>query len=277
MTGFVNIYKEEGVSSTYCVNRVKRLFQTSCGHMGTLDPLAEGVLPVGVGNAARLFDWFLQKKKTYLARFRFGWTTETLDRETEPQFAGMVPPKSVIEGALSQFTGKIFQRPPLYSAVSVGGRRSYELARKGKEAELSSRPVEVYSFTLTEQTAEDEFAFEIVCGRGTYIRSLARDLGEALGTGAYMTKLVRTASGPFLRENAVPLGMLTEENLTELLIPTDSVLPFPSHEVTDERLFHGVRVPTALADGTYKLYRGGEFYGTGIAEGGVLRPDKKLC
>ncbi len=277
MTGFINIDKREGISSTYCVNRIKRLSKTPCGHMGTLDPLAEGVLPVGIGNATRLFDYFLGKQKTYLARFRFGWTTDTLDRESEPRFAGMVPSKSAIEEILPNFTGEIEQRPPLFSAICVDGKRGYELARKGKDVELSARLVNIFSLTLNGQTAEDEFEFSVTCGKGTYIRSLARDLGEALGTGAYMTKLVRTASGPFVLGNAVPLDLLTAENLGDYLIPTESVLPFARLDVTDERFFHGVPVPVQSEDGVYKLYREGAFYGIGIAEGGLLRPDKKLC
>lgn len=277
MTGFLNIYKREGISSAYCVNRAKGLTKCPCGHLGTLDPLAEGVLPVGVGNAARLFNYFLGKEKTYLARFRFGWTTETLDRESEPRFAGMVPSKSAVEAILPQFTGEILQRPPRFSAISVDGKRSYELARKGKDIELPARKVKIFSLTLSEQTAEDEFEFEIVCGSGTYIRSLARDMGEALGTGAYMTKLIRTASGIFTKETAVPLDNLTAENVGKYLIPTESVLPFERMEVGDERFFHGVHVPVDCADGVYKLYRGGQFYGTGIVEEGLLRPDKKLC
>ncbi len=277
MTGFFNIYKREGVSSTYPVNRLKRLSGTSCGHMGTLDPLAEGVLPIGAGNATRLFDYFLGKEKTYLARFRFGYTTDTLDRESEPRVSGMVPPKYAVEQILSDFTGEILQRPPAFSAICVDGKRSYELARKGKDVELPARKVKIFSLKLTRQTEEDEFEFEIVCGGGTYIRSLARDMGEALSSGAYMTKLIRTASGPFRAENAVPLDALTPDNLREYLIPTETVLPFPSLDVTDERFFHGVHVPVGEEDGMYKLYSGGAFYGTGVVEGGMLRPDKKLC
>lgn len=277
MTGFYNIYKREGISSAYCVNRLKRLTRMPCGHMGTLDPLAEGVLPIGAGNATRLFDYFLGKEKTYLARFRFGYTTDTLDRESKARVAGMVPPKYAVEEILPSFTGEISQRPPAFSAVCVDGKRSYELARKGKGVELPAKTVKILSLRLTQQTSEDEFEFEIVCGGGTYIRSLARDMGEALGTGAYMTKLVRTAAGPFRADAAVPLDDLSPETIQAYLIPAESVLPFETIEVTDERFFHGVHVPAARADGMYKLYRDGLFYGTGIVEEGLLRPDKKLC
>ncbi len=277
MTGFFNIYKREGISSAYCVNRLKRLTKTPCGHMGTLDPLAEGVLPIGAGNATRLFDYFLGKEKTYLARFRFGSTTDTLDRESEVRKTGSVPSRAAVEEILPLFTGEISQRPPVYSAICVDGKRSYELARKGKEVELPARKVRIFSLSLTQQTAEDEFELEIVCGGGTYIRSLARDMGKKLQTGAYMTKLVRTASGPFSVENAVPLDELTPENLGTYRIAAESVLPFETIEVTDERFFHGVPVPAERENGMYKLTSGGIFYGTGIVEGGLLRPDKKLC
>lgn len=277
MTGFVNVYKPEGMGSTKVVGRVKYLLKTPCGHMGTLDPLACGVLPVGIGNAARLFDYFLQKEKRYSARFVFGATTDTLDREGEIVRGGRVPSADEIASALPAFIGEIMQTPPRYSAVSVNGRRGYDLARSGQDFELSAKKVRIASFTLREQTAPDEFAFDIVCGGGTYIRSLARDLAETLGTKGYMSYLCRTASGVFTCETSVPFDSLTAENIRDYIIPTDSVLPFPVLENADERIFHGVGVRTACADGLYKLYRGDEFYGIARVADGVARSEKKLC
>lgn len=277
MTGFVNVFKPEGVGSTKAVGRVKYLTKTPCGHMGTLDPLACGVLPVGVGNAARLFDYFLQKEKRYSARFVFGATTDTLDREGAVVRGGRIPDAQEVEAALPAFAGEIMQTPPRFSAVSVNGRRGYALARSGAAFEPSAKRVHISSFTLTGQTAPDEFAFEIVCGGGTYIRSLARDLATALGTQGYMSYLQRTASGPFTVQTAVPFDELTAENIASHLIPTDSVLPFPVLEGADERIFHGVGVSVECADGQYKLYRGGEFYGIARVEAGIARAEKKLC
>lgn len=277
MTGFVNIEKEEGVSSAYVVNRVKRLSKCACGHMGTLDPLASGVLPVAIGNAARLFDYFLKKQKTYLARFRFGVTTVTLDRESDPEFGGRVPDPSEIEAVLPRFTGEIEQIPPAFSAKCVNGMRSYQYARRGMEVPLEPKKVTVERFRLVEQTAPDEFAFEIVCSGGTYIRSLARDLAEALGTKGFMAALARTECGIFTLQNAVPFRELTEENLRDYLIPTEDVLPFPALESDDEKLYHGLPVPVEAADGQYKLYRGGRFYGLARVSGGSLKTEKKLC
>ena len=277
MTGFLNIRKEGGASSAYVVSRVRRLVHTPCGHMGTLDPLASGVLPVGIGNATRLFDFFLDKKKTYLAHFRFGVTTDTLDGEGAVRPAGRVPSRAEIEGVLPGFIGEIDQLPPKYSAKSVNGRRSYELARAGQEVELSPKRVRIEGIELLEQTGADEFSFRIVCGGGTYIRALARDIAAKLGTGAYMSGLVREGSGPFSLETAVRLSDLTPENVTEHLIPTDSVLPFPSISVEDKRYFQGIRIPCAREAGLYKIYSAEGFYGLGRVEGGELRPEKKLC
>ncbi len=277
MTGFVNVYKEEGVSSAYCVNRLKRLFSVPCGHMGTLDPLAEGVLPVGVGNATRLFNYFLGKDKRYLARFRFGYTTETLDREGTPVPCGRVPSAAEIEAALPALTGEIMQVPPKYSAVSVNGLRGYRLARRGAEFELAAKKVRVGSFRLLGETAPGEYAFEIVCGSGTYIRSLARDLGASLGTGAYMSALKRTASGVFTEETAVRLGAFTPENAQRYLIPVDEVIPFPVFESGDPRLLQGQSVPCDREDGLYKFYYGGGFYGLVRVTEGFAKAEKKLC
>ncbi len=277
MTGFVNIDKREGLSSTYAVNRIKRLSGMPCGHMGTLDPLASGVLPIGIGNATRLFEYFLEKEKTYLARFRFGVTSRSLDRESEPVFGGRVPKRGEIEEILPRFLGEIEQVPPAFSAICVGGKRSYEYARQGKEVPLNAKRVHISVFRLLEQTGEDEFSFEIVCGGGTYIRSLARDLAHALGTEGLMAALRRTKSGIFTEATATELDALTFENLEDHVIPTEDVLPFPALEVNDEKLYHGLSVPCDGADGLYKLYRGGAFYGLARVSEGLVKTEKKLC
>lgn len=277
MTGFLNIYKPAGMSSAAVVNRVKRLTRTPCGHMGTLDPLAEGVLPVGVGNATRLFDYFLQKRKRYTARFRFGATTETLDAEGEIVLGGRIPSAEEIEGALGAFCGEIMQTPPRYSAVSVNGRRGYALARAGVAFEPSAKKVVVEAFRLERQTSPDTFEFNIVCGAGTYVRSLVRDLAASLGTNGYMTFLRRDASGIFTTETAVLLDTLTAENVGEFMIATESVLPYPALDLADARIFQGADVAADAADGIYKLYRDGTFYGLARVTDGLAHAEKKLC
>ncbi len=277
MTGLLNVYKAEGASSAAAVNRIKKLAGVPCGHMGTLDPLACGVLPVGVGNATRLFDYFLEKTKRYRARFRFGVTTETLDREGALFGEGSVPSAQALQAAANAFVGEIDQIPPRYSAKSVNGRRGYELARAGEQFTLSPKCVSIRSFCLTGQTAPDEFEFEIVCGGGTYIRSLARDLAAACGTLGYMSFLERSQSGPFTAETAVPLEELTKENLADHVIPTESVLPFPRLIDFDYHIFHGIASKTKTADGLYKIYKGEEFYGIACVSGGYAKIKTKLC
>ena len=277
MTGFLNIDKRRGDTSAYVVNRVKRLTKQACGHMGTLDPLASGILPVGIGNSTRLFDYFLAKRKTYVARFCFGATTETLDSEGTVVIGGRIPTAEEIKEALPRFVGVIEQIPPKFSARCIGGKRGYELARSGEEFELPAKKVEIFGFTLLAQTAPEEYEFEITCSGGTYIRSLSRDLALALDTQGYTTALRRTASGFFTEETAVPLDALTSDNWQKYMIPTDMVLSFPVLDVTDERYYQGVRIPTDVADGEYKIYRAGEFYGIGVVEEGILRSEKKLC
>ncbi len=277
MSGFINVFKAEGVSSAFVVNKIKRLAGVPCGHLGTLDPLACGVLPVGVGNATRLFEYFLKKTKVYEARFRFGKTTDTLDREGEPYGEGAIPTAEQIEAVLPKFVGESDQVPPRYSAKSVNGRRGYELARAGEEFTLPPKRVKIDGVRLLGQTAPDEFAFEITCGGGTYIRSLARDIALACDTVGYMSFLKRTQSGVFRAETAVELSALTKENLHEYLIPTESVLPYPVTENPNPKLFHGVACPSQEQDGDYKIYKEGEFYGVARATDGVMKIVTKLC
>ena len=213
MSGFININKASGVSSAREVAIIKKLTGTPCGHMGTLDPMASGVLPVAIGKAARLFDFFLDKHKKYSATFRFGVDSDTLDTTGEiVENAGLVPEYAAVSEVLPQFTGEIMQLPPKYSAKNIGGRRGYELARAGVEFELKPKKVTVYSITLTGRSG-NEFTFDIECGGGTYIRSLARDIAVKLGTRAVMSALVRTQSGIFTIKNAVETSALSCENI----------------------------------------------------------------
>lgn len=277
MTGFINVWKREGDTSAYVVNRLKRLTRTPCGHMGTLDPLASGVLPVGIGNATRLFDYFLEKQKVYLAHFRFGVTTPTLDYESEPIVGGCIPTAQEIEAVLPQFIGEIAQIPPVFSAKCVNGKRSYELAREGKEVSLAAKTVKIERLDLLEQIDRDEFTFRITCGGGTYIRSLARDIAAALGTQGFMSGLVREQSGVFSQDNAVLFEELTAETVEKSLIRTEDVLPFPSMTVTDIRFYNGIHLPCDRTEGLYKIYNEDGFYGLARVTNGKLYPEKKLC
>ncbi len=284
--GFFNVDKPSGIVSSAVVNKLKWLTGVPCGHLGTLDPLASGVLPVGVGNATRLFDYFLNKEKTYVAEFTFGVDADTLDCTGNLVYGGSVPTAAEIKQVLPRFLGDIMQVPPKYSAKNVNGKRGYDLARAGVEFELAPKKIHVYDIELLGKSAERENAYrlQIRCGGGTYIRSLARDIAEALGTKGIMSALRRTASGCFTLENALPFSSLETdppvEELEKLLIPTECVLPFDTlrfGEREEERLYQGQRLRVDVADGLYKIYRAGSFYGVAEVVEGLAKAKIKLC
>ena len=282
MTGFIIIDKKTGVSSAREVNIIKKLTQTPCGHMGTLDPMASGVLPVAIGNAARLFDYFLDKRKIYEAQFVFGSDSNTLDTTGKiSKSDGYVPSEDEIERVLPEFCGEIMQVPPKYSAKNVKGKRGYQLARAGIDFELQPKKVNIYSVKLKGRVSEDSFSFIIECGGGTYIRSVARDLGERLGTCAIMSSLKRIQSGVFTLENAVQSEKLTAENIEKHIIKTESVLPYESikpSETEAKKLFNGLTVQSSLTDGIYKIFRtDGSFYGLAEVKHNILKVRTKLC
>lgn len=282
MTGFIVVDKAEGVSSAAEVNVIKRLTGTPCGHMGTLDPMASGVLPVAVGKAARLFDYFLNKRKTYIATFLFGSDSDTLDTTGNVTAdCDRVPTVEEINAVLPQFIGCVSQVPPKYSAKNINGKRSYQLAREGIDFTLKPKIVNINSIKLLERTGDKSFAFEIECGGGTYIRSIARDLGSRLGTCAIMSSLVRTKSGVFDLNSSIKTKLLTAENIKNYLIPTDSVLPFDSvnpSAAEAKKLFNGLTVNCSQPDGIYKIYcTDGTFYGLAEAKDNILKVRTKLC
>ena len=282
MTGFIIVNKAIGVSSAREVNIIKRLTNTSCGHMGTLDPMASGVLPVAIGNATRLFDYFLSKKKTYIATFIFGLDSDTLDTTGNiTECDGKIPSEDEINRCLPELIGEVYQTPPKFSAKNIEGKRGYQLARAGIDFELQPKKVNIHSIRLINRVDERSFTFEIECGGGTYIRSIARDLGAKLHTCAIMSALIRTKSGIFELDNSVDTKNLTQENIGKFIIETDSVLPFESFHPTEneaKKLFNGLTVPCSLFDGTYKIYcTDGSFYGLAEAKDNILKVRTKLC
>lgn len=283
--GFFNVDKPSGITSSAVVNKCKWLTATPCGHLGTLDPLASGVLPVGVGNATRLFDYFLEKEKEYVAEFTFGVASDTLDSTGTLTIDGRIPTEKEIEAVLPSLIGEIAQIPPKYSAKSVNGRRGYELARAGVEFELAPKTVNIYDIAmLGSGEAKNSYRFQIRCGGGTYIRSIARDMAFALGTNGVMSALRRTKSGVFTAENAIPFSLLEQDlpvsELEKYLIPTESVLPFPKLLLNGrkaEKIFNGLAVEAEQSDGLYKLYQGENFYGLAQVEKGMAKAKTKLC
>ena len=264
MNGIIVVNKPLNVSSSKVVSIVKKaLNQSKVGHLGTLDPLATGVLPICVGRATKLFDYYLNKTKTYVAQFTFGKTTDTLDSEgVITDTCSKIPTIDEINSALASLTGEIDQMPPKYSAKSVGGVRAYELSRKGIEFELKPKKVRVFKFELTKQISSDTFEFLIDCSSGTYIRSLARDLGLKTGSLAYMSSLNRTRSGEFTLVQAVDIDNISEKSvisLGEVLKDLDKV------EVGQEyfdKLANGNEIKYNLDDKTgFLLYSKNTFFG----------------
>jgi len=213
------------------VNRLRRLTGAHrVGHAGTLDPLATGVLPVLFESATRLAEFALKLPKTYVADIHLGFVTATDDAEGEPE--AVADPAAIsaadVDAALALFAGRILQQPPAFSAVKVGGRRAYTLARSGEPARLAPREVEVYSAQLLDfQPGPHAVArIEVRCGSGTYLRSIARDLGDRLAVGGYLGKLVRKAYGPLSIDEAVPLDELaTPRAVLDRLLPAEVILP----------------------------------------------------
>ena len=259
MIGLISLNKPSGMSSSTAVVKIKKLAHMSrVGHMGTLDPLASGVLIIGVGKATRLFDYYLGKTKTYIATFKFGISTDTLDSEGQVLTQGLyVPKKEEILSILDKLTGEISQYPPQFSAKSVNGVRAYKLARQGIEVDLKPKTVNIKYIKLLEQVSPDEYTFEIDCSSGTYIRSIARDMGKLLNTEAIMTALVRTRCGVFTLDNSVNLDSLTEDNISQYITSlNDALSAMTTYNITDnqkEKLVNGVAVWVNLTDGQYCL------------------------
>lgn len=269
MLGFIPVNKKKGDTSAYVVNRIKKLVgkNKSCGHMGTLDPLASGVLPVAIGQATRLFPFLLDKRKSYLADFDFSFTTPSLDLETEPTLTtDKKASEKEILSVLPSLIGEVMQIPPAYSAKCVDGKRSYKLARRGVEVELQPKKVRIDDIRLVDRLSETCFRFEIDCRGGTYIRSIARDLGAALSLPATMTNLVRTRSGIFTIENSFSLDEIEQNGLSECLVRADKTVFYPSLTLSAEkekRLLNGLYDDFLVENGLYKVYGESGFLGVG--------------
>lgn len=245
LDGVLVVDKPIGPTSHDIVALVRRLAATKrVGHGGTLDPFASGVLPLFLGRGTRVVEFHLGDRKAYRATVCFGASSSTDDLEGEQTPADGPPPdRSAVEAALPGLTGTISQRPPIYSAIKVGGRRAYAMARAGETVTLKEREVTIHELALVAWDDADParpiVILDVVCSAGTYIRSLARDLGEGLGSAAYLGALRRTAAGPFLAEAAISLDRIREaaadgpDGIVPLLLPVDAGLErFPDVDLT---------------------------------------------
>ncbi len=277
MTGIIALKKGENITSFFAVNKVRRIIgEKKCGHTGTLDPNATGVLPIAVGGATRFIELLPTHRKAYTATFKTGVCTDTLDiwGQVTATFDKEVTFEEIKEVALS-FKGEIMQLPPMYSALKKDGVRLYELARQGIEVEREKRKCEIYELTV-EKAENGEFSLYCECSAGTYIRTLINDIGEALGSGAVMTSLCRSYACGIELSECFTLEELQElkekDELYKALIPLDKLLEeYPQITVTEnqaKRFSNGgslmrERLKGNLENGLYRVYGNGEFLGLG--------------
>lgn len=246
--GFLNIYKPKGMTSFDVVARLRRVTKIKqIGHTGTLDPFAVGVLPICIGKATRLIE-YLDDDKEYLATVQFGKDTDTydLDGTVTKTYDKKITQEDLIS-ILNDFRGEIEQLPPIYSAIKVNGKKLYEYARKGEEVEIKPRKVFISKLELENFDFEKQEAKIIVgCSKGTYIRSIAYDIGQKLNCGGYLTALERTKAGLFNREHSIPLGNFGEvSDVKNKLVNPIDVLPLSKVELNDiekERVNHGMAI-----------------------------------
>ena len=288
MEGFINVLKPPGMSSGAAVAMVKRLTGLKVGHCGTLDPEASGILPIMVGRATRLFDFMVEKEKTYLAEVAFGFATDTQDAQGVAIASGEnYPAMDAVCAAAQQLTGDIMQKPPMYSALKQGGEPLYKLALKGKLPDIPARPIHVEKIDVICETPRHGFMIRVVCGRGTYIRTICHDMGEIVGCPAHMRFLLREQTGPFALDTAVTIEQLKaakeDGTIAQYVLPMDYPLAhMPRMEVsgwTQRLIENGVTLrenqwPGHIAAGEYtRIYAGDTFMGISRAEAdGTLVP-----
>jgi len=283
MNGIVIVDKPQGWTSQDVTARLRREFSTRrIGHGGTLDPMATGVLPVFVGRATRGVEFFEHAEKTYETVLRLGLTTDTEDITGEVLTQGEVSfTDQRLEEVLEAFRGDILQIPPMYSALKVNGQKLYDLARKGRTVERQPRPITIHELTLLE-VGENTLRLRVRCSKGTYIRTLCKDIGEALGCGGCMQELRRVSAGEYVISEAVPLETLLEaQNPESYLRPVDSMFrKFPAVTLTanqEKRCRNGNPFSRKLPEGTYRAYgEDGSFLMLAKVEDGVMSTIKSF-
>ena len=283
MNGIVIIDKPQEWTSQDVTARLRRVFQTRrIGHGGTLDPMATGVLPVFVGRATRGVEFFEHAEKTYETVLRLGITTDTEDvsgtvlTQQEVSFT-----RERLDEVLAQFRGEILQVPPMYSALKINGQKLVDLARKGKTVERQPRPITIHELTLL-SVEENDIRLRVRCSKGTYIRTLCKDIGEALGCGGCMAELRRVQAGEYTIDESVPLQVLLEcEHPEEYLRQLDTMFRnYPAVTLTEKqekRCRNGNSFTLGIGDGTYRAYgQNGEFLMLAKVEAGVMSTIKSF-
>lgn len=247
INGVFLLNKERGVSSNKVVNKVKYLLKAEkAGHLGTLDVLGEGLLPITLGKATKLFDYYLGKDKVYRTTFKFGQTTDTLDLEGEITLTNDVKVSlEDVKRASKHFVGRFAQMPPIYSAKKINGQKAYDLARSGQNVELQPKEIEIYSIKVLKELEQNTFLLEVHCSSGTYIRSLCRDIADKLSTYGVMLDIQRTKCGDFDIKNAFTIQDI--ENGNYRIVTLESLFDYQDLHLSKEQedqILNGVLLPT---------------------------------
>lgn len=277
MQGIINLYKPKGISSFGAVAQVRKLTGIKkVGHTGTLDPMASGILPVLIGSGTKFSDYIMSGEKTYTAVLKLGVTTDTYDEEgTVLEEKDVFVSEAEAEDAALSFIGVQYQLPPMYSAIKKDGRKLYDLARQGIEVERDKRRIEIFSLKILNINLP-YIKFAVHCSKGTYIRSLCKDIGDKLGCGGIMSDLERTENGFFKKEDSVNLNDLNKDNINEYIKPIDSaLLNYPRLDFSlnyKKILLNGVSINDKILIGNltlsqvYRVYIEDSFIGLGRCE-----------
>lgn len=288
MNGILIINKEKGCTSHDMVYKVKKIFNEKVGHTGTLDPLAEGVLPILIGKGTLCSKYLINHDKKYIVNLALGQKTETADLEGKIIEEKNIPDKSLtqskIEKVLKSFIGKQQQMPPIYSAIKVNGKKLYEYARKGQNVEIKPREIEIYDIKLMNIDAQKkQIQFEVFCGKGTYIRSLCEDIAEKLETVGYMESLKRIQVGNFKIEESSRIQELEENKedtkyLESKIISIEEIFKNKGKIKLDDRkmqlFLNGVKITQNQENDIYRIYdKNAKFIGIGIVQDKLLKRD----
>ncbi len=288
MNGILIINKEKGCTSHDIVYKVKKIFNEKVGHTGTLDPLAEGVLPILIGKGTLCSKYLINHDKKYVVNLALGQKTETADLEGKIIEEKNIPDKSLtqskIEKVLKSFIGKQQQMPPIYSAIKVNGKKLYEYARKGQNVEIKPREIEIYDIKLMNIDAQKkQIQFEVFCGKGTYIRSLCEDIAEKLETVGYMESLKRIQVGDFKIEESSKIQELEENKedtkyLESKIISVEEIFKNKEKIKLDDKkmqlFLNGVKITQNQENDIYRIYDKNEkFIGIGIIQDKLLKRD----
>lgn len=289
MDGIIIINKPKGCTSHDIVYKIKKMLNEKVGHTGTLDPMAEGVLPILVGKGTLASKYLINHDKKYIVELQLGTKTDTADSEgkiveQQPVNKELLTTEN-IEKILQSFIGKQEQIPPIYSAIKINGKKLYEYARKGQEVELKPRQIEIYNIKLINYSVEEkQIKFEVFCGKGTYIRSLCEDIATKFETVGYMKSLKRIQVGDFKIEDSVTIEELNEiiqknelENTKTIITLEKLFKELPSINLDNRKLelfLNGVMLTQKQNEGVYKIYnQKDEFIGTGTIKDTLLKRD----